>query len=331
MRSPPGRSAGRRRTVAGRAAARARACPGHGPRPAPVGTPFPPGANASKAPCRLGRLVRVEPGRTTGATRSRPEDPRAIPSDPNPRQTFMFTLKRTADRRNGVTTAPPGTARTRHSPELSGSTVVVIGGSAGIGLEIARRARAEGADVILTGREPGRLERAALEIGTRSADAFDAGDEAALQRFFDGLPVPIDHVVVTAGGPHDGPPVELQAAQLRGAVSERVALAVARSAAGQMGPGGTLLLVDGSGGRRMRRDVGVGAAGTAVGPRFTAALAAALAPMRVRVERIAPGVVDTPALGRAGDVAALAVHAMADTPLTGATDDIDGGRLRLAR
>ena len=46
-------------------------------------------------------------------------------------------------------------------PELLGQTVVVIGGSAGIGLETARRARAEGADVILTGRNPERLEHAA--------------------------------------------------------------------------------------------------------------------------------------------------------------------------
>jgi len=39
------------------------------------------------------------------------------------------------------------TAVTRREPELAGQTVVVIGGSAGIGLETARRARAEGADV----------------------------------------------------------------------------------------------------------------------------------------------------------------------------------------
>ena len=35
-------------------------------------------------------------------------------------------------------------------PPLAGQTVVVIGGSSGIGLETARRARAGGADVILT-------------------------------------------------------------------------------------------------------------------------------------------------------------------------------------
>ena len=47
--------------------------------------------------------------------------------------------------------------------DLLGQTVVVIGGSAGIGLETARRARAEGADVILTGRNRDRLDGAASE------------------------------------------------------------------------------------------------------------------------------------------------------------------------
>ena len=51
----------------------------------------------------------------------------------------------------------------QREPELLGQTVVVIGGSAGIGLETARRARAEGAEVILTGRDPDRLKQAALD------------------------------------------------------------------------------------------------------------------------------------------------------------------------
>ena len=44
-------------------------------------------------------------------------------------------------------------------PELAGQTVVIIGGTSGIGLETARRARAEGAKLILTGRNPDRLQR----------------------------------------------------------------------------------------------------------------------------------------------------------------------------
>src|SRR5262252_1151740 len=86
-------------------------------------------------------------------------------------------------------------------PELLGQTIVVIGGSAGIGLETARRARAEGAKLILTGRNPERLRQAADAVGASSTTAFDALDPASLERFFRDLPVPIDHLMVTAGRP----------------------------------------------------------------------------------------------------------------------------------
>ena len=94
-------------------------------------------------------------------------------------------------------TAPHSSQR---QPELLGQTVVVIGGSAGIGLETARRARVEGANVILTGRDPDRLRRAGRELGAQRTAAFDAEDVGSLAQFFHDLPTPIDHVMVTAGG-----------------------------------------------------------------------------------------------------------------------------------
>src|SRR5215207_10827408 len=94
---------------------------------------------------------------------------------------------------------------THREPELLGQTVVVIGGSAGIGLETARRARAEGADVVLTGRNRERLERAAQEVGAVRTAAFDAADSKRLERFFAEAPRPIDHVMVTAGRPYYAP------------------------------------------------------------------------------------------------------------------------------
>ena len=235
-------------------------------------------------------------------------------------------------------------------PELLGQTVVLIGGSAGIGLETARRARSEGADVILTGRNPERLEQAALDVDARTTAAFDANDAAALKRFFDGLPAPIDHVLVTAGGPQYVPLLEMDADQVRNALGEHVVLGleVARNAAAKMRPGGTLLLMGGTGGRRIRRELGIVSAATAVLPPFTAALALELAPVRVNL--IAAGFVDTPLsasllgdqlderrnelqrtlpIGRVvepADVAALAVHIMSNTALTGATYVIDGGQ-----
>ena len=238
----------------------------------------------------------------------------------------------------------------QRAPELLGQTVIVIGGSAGIGLETARRARAEGADVILAGRDPGRLKQAAAEVGAQRTAAFDATDAAALRRFFQDLPAPIDHVLVTAGGPRYGPLLEMDSDQVRDALSDHVVLGleVARNAVGKMRPGGTLLLMGGTGGRRIGHGLGIASAATAALPPFTAALALELAPVRVNL--IAAGFVDTPLsasllgdqleerrdelratlpIGRVvgpADVAALAVHIMTNTALTGATYDIDGGQ-----
>jgi NAD(P)-dependent dehydrogenase (short-subunit alcohol dehydrogenase family) len=239
---------------------------------------------------------------------------------------------------------------TEREPELLGQTVIVIGGSAGIGLETARRARAEGAEVVLTGRNPERLEQAALDVDARSTAAFDVNDAPALKKFFDALPDPIDHVMVTAGGPSYVPLLEMDEDQVREAASDHLVryFEVARNAAGKMRSAGTLVFMGGTGGRKISRDLGIVSAATATLPPFTATLALELAPVRVNL--IAAGFVDTPLsasllgdeldnrreqlrttlpIGRVvqpEDVAALAVHIMINTALTGATFDIDGGQ-----
>jgi NAD(P)-dependent dehydrogenase (short-subunit alcohol dehydrogenase family) len=242
-------------------------------------------------------------------------------------------------------------AAVQRGPELLGQTVVVIGGSAGIGLETARRARAEGADVILTARNPDRLKRAALELGAQATAAFDATDPESLGVFFRSLQTPIDHVMVTGPGPEYGPLLEMSSAQVRDVLSDHIILGleVARNAAPEMRPGGTLILMGGTGGRRIGHSIGIASAATAALPPFAAALALELAPVRVNL--IAAGFVDTPLsasyfskeglearreelratlpIGRVvgpADVAALAVHLMTNTVLTGATYDIDGGQ-----
>jgi NAD(P)-dependent dehydrogenase (short-subunit alcohol dehydrogenase family) len=238
----------------------------------------------------------------------------------------------------------------QREPELLGQTVVVIGGSAGIGLETARRARVEGAKVILTGRSPEPLERAAKELGALSTAAFDATDPASLERLFRDLPATINHVMVTAGRPHYGHLLDMDIEQMRDALDGHLILVllVARNAAPKVRPGGTLVFMGGTGGRRPGIGMGIVAAATAALPALTANLALELAPVRVNL--IAAGFVDTPLsasiLGddlekrrnqlRATlpirrvvgpeDVAALAVHIMINTALTGATYDIDGGQ-----
>ncbi len=234
-------------------------------------------------------------------------------------------------------------------PELAGQTVVVIGGSSGIGLETGRRARAEGAEVILVARNPDRLKHAAADIGAQRTAALDATDPAALQRFFQDLPAPIDHVMLTGGGPTYAPLLEMDSAQVETALGDHVAidLQVARNAASQMRPGGTLLFMGGTSGRGIVQGLGIFPAAGAALSAFVASLAVELAPVRVNL--IAAGFVDTPLsarllgdqlearraelrsklpIGRVvtpADVAALAVHLMINTALTGATYDIDGG------
>lgn len=233
---------------------------------------------------------------------------------------------------------------------LRGQTVVVIGGSAGIGLETARKARAEGADVILTARNSDRLERAAGELGARSTAAFDANDHAAIERFFGDLPAPIDHVMVTGPGPRYVPVMEIDYEEARLALSEHALLAlwVARSAARKVRPGGTVLFMGGTGARHPHRGLALVSAASAAMPALTAGLALDLAPVRVNL--VAAGFVDTPlsaallgdgldtrreqlraalpirrVVGPA-DVAALAIHIMINETLTGATYDVDGGQ-----
>jgi NAD(P)-dependent dehydrogenase (short-subunit alcohol dehydrogenase family) len=233
---------------------------------------------------------------------------------------------------------------------LLGQTVVVIGGSSGIGLETARRARAEGAEVVLTARNPERLEHAARELGARSSAAFDAADPDRLARFFGDLPAPIDHVMVAAGGMYYAPLAEMDFAQARRAIDEHLwlTLQVARDAAGKVRPGGTLIFMTGTAARRAGAGLAIAATVAAALPALTANLALELAPVRVNL--IATGFVDTPLSAalfgdrleqrreelRAtlpirrvvgpDDVAALAVHLMANTALTGATYDVDGGQ-----
>jgi NAD(P)-dependent dehydrogenase (short-subunit alcohol dehydrogenase family) len=238
----------------------------------------------------------------------------------------------------------------QREPELLGQTVVLIGGSAGIGLETARRARSEGAEIILTGRSADRLEEAARELGAQGTAAFDVADTEALEAFFDGLPDRVDHVMVTAGRPYYAPLAELDVDEAKHAQDTHLWLAVriAQLAVGRVRPAGTLLFIGGTGGRRPGIGLSSIGAATAALPALVANLALELAPIRANL--IAPGFVDTPLsasllgdqldarreqlrstlpIGRVvspSDVAALAIHLMTNTAVTGATYDIDGGQ-----
>ncbi|KUN16433.1 MULTISPECIES: SDR family oxidoreductase [Streptomyces] len=245
-----------------------------------------------------------------------------------------------------------GTGGTRGG--LAGQTVVVVGGSAGIGLETARQVRAADGALVLVARDAERLRRAADELHPRSTAAFDARDTGRLERFLGELPGQVDHVMVTAGSPSYTPLAELDLTDAGRDFGGRIAmlLAVARASREKVRAGGTLLFIGGTGGRRPAPGMAVTGALTAALPALTAHLALEVAPVRVNL--IAAGFVDTPLsasllgdrlearreelrrtlpIGRVvgpADVAALALHIMTNGALTGATYDIDGGQQLVA-
>jgi NAD(P)-dependent dehydrogenase (short-subunit alcohol dehydrogenase family) len=156
--------------------------------------------------------------------------------------------------------------------------------------------------------------------------------------------------MVTGPGPYYAPLAEFEVDKARRDVEAHLLLPieVARGAMSTVRPGGTLIFMGGTGGRRAAPGFTFISALTAAGPALIRNLALELAP--VRVNMIAAGFVDTPlsasllgddlearreelratlpirrVIGPA-DIAALALHLMTNTALTGATYDIDGGQ-----
>jgi NAD(P)-dependent dehydrogenase (short-subunit alcohol dehydrogenase family) len=237
---------------------------------------------------------------------------------------------------------------------LAGQVVVVVGGSSGIGLETARQAHHAGADLVLTGRDRGRLDKAREDLAAMSTATLDIGDPTALERFFAGLPPRIDHVLVTGGGPTYSTIADMDFDAALRVLDEHLlgSLRIARACAARVRPGGSLTLITGTHARHPGVGLAVAAIAAAAVPAIVANVAVELAPMRANA--IAAGFVDTPLSARilgddldrrraelraelpvrrvvvAADVAAAAVHLMTNTAVTGATYDVDGGQQLLS-
>ncbi|MBO2445544.1 SDR family oxidoreductase [Actinomadura barringtoniae] len=241
---------------------------------------------------------------------------------------------------------------------LAGSTVVILGGTSGIGLAAGAMLRSVGARVVLVGRNKGRLDAAVERVGGGDqviGETADVADLDALEGIFERAGS-VDHVLVTAGvigGPtpvtevtRDGAWEDFQS-RLWGV------LATARVAASRLPVGGSITFTSGT---LLMRPIpgfaGTIAAAGGVEP-LSRQLAVELAPRRLRVNTVRYGVIDTPLartvagagpdtegdekmaqaalatpLGRYGtadEAAAAAVFVMANPYVTGSILTIDGG------
>ncbi len=237
---------------------------------------------------------------------------------------------------------------------LEGKTVVIVGGSSGIGLASAAAAAAEGARVVIAGRSEERLSAARRSVAVAvaapiEARRLDMTDDASIEAFFGELG-PLDHLVITASGAALGRFLEIDTADARRFFESKFwgPYAVARRAAPQIRLGGSITFFSGAAGSRASPGFSCGSAINAAVEALSRTLSVELAP--VRVNTVSPGLVDTPIwesivssterqalfadtaaklpagrIGRPADVADAVLFLIRNPYTTGTTLFVDGG------
>ena len=238
---------------------------------------------------------------------------------------------------------------------LVGKKVVIVGGSSGIGLGVAVSALQRGAEVVIVGRSPHKLQAAERTLATANdrvrGCAADITQETEIARLFDDVGA-FDHLVSTAGGPPPGDPIQLSDREiLRRFIDDKLigALMLAKHAVRVLKTGGSMSFTSGI--NKDRPPVPGGAVVSAIAGSFSymaRALSLELAPTRVNV--VSPGWVDTPLftelageaklslfegmtarlparkIATPADIAPAYIFAMESEFTTGQTLDIDGGQ-----
>lgn len=234
---------------------------------------------------------------------------------------------------------------------LAGTKVVIIGGSSGFGLEVARQAAQAGASLVLAGRDGQKAEAVAKDLAEQGIDAagygIDATKQEQLNAFLQSIGT-FDHFMSTVGGAMGGGFLEAPAEEIRRAIEEKfyANLFIARAVAPHINKGGSMTFTAGSGGRPDN------ASGAIIGNEaistLVRGLAVELAP-NARVNAVAPTWTVTPLwrnleqqqieeiraqfggqipLGRTaeiGEVAQAYVFLMTCGFITGQTITVDGG------
>ncbi len=228
---------------------------------------------------------------------------------------------------------------------LNGQRVVIIGGSSGIGLAVAGRARAEGALVTIAGRSEERLQEASRALGEVDVARVDISEEASVNALFEPL-THVDHLVICAGTVGPSGVVQSSMETLRAVVEQRLwgAIFAVRAAAPKM-DGGSITFTSGGIAARPRVGAALTSATLNAVESLARALALELAPTRVNC--VTPGAVATPLqgtgaaaearlaergrtlpvgrVGTADELAQVYLMAMTNGYLTGEVLHVDGG------
>lgn len=230
--------------------------------------------------------------------------------------------------------------------ELTNQSVIVVGGTSGMGLAIARLAKSRGASVTVASRSSDKVAAVATELSA-VGKPIDTTDEASVRDFFAAVG-PVDHLIVTGSSVRTGTLKDAPLADGEFTFRSKFFGPYLCAKYAQMNPTGSITLFSGILSRRPGQNdavlAGVNAAVEAMGR----ALARDLAP--VRVNTVSPGMTrDTGAyvsmpeaaregmysaiagrlpvgrVGTAEDIAEATLMLMTNGFITGVTLDVDGG------
>jgi NAD(P)-dependent dehydrogenase (short-subunit alcohol dehydrogenase family) len=232
---------------------------------------------------------------------------------------------------------------------IENESVVIIGGSSGMGLAIAKEAADSGAAVIIAGRSQGKLDEAIRVIaGDVASYIVDLSDEGSVMKLFQSIGS-FDHLVITGSSVKTGQLRELSLADARASMNSKFWGAYMAARYAQIRPKGSITFFSGILSRRPSSGLASLAAINAAVEALGRALALELAPIRVNV--VSPGLTDTPAyatmpddarkgmfaavakrlpvgrVGRPEDIASLTLELMRNNFLTGLVVDVDGGAM----
>jgi NAD(P)-dependent dehydrogenase (short-subunit alcohol dehydrogenase family) len=235
---------------------------------------------------------------------------------------------------------------------MQNQCVVVVGGSSGIGLGIARAAQAAGADVVIVGRSRQKLDTALADFAGGApprALAADVTNETDVRQLFAQVGT-FDHLVSTVADLAYQPIREFDLDAMHRSVNSKLisSLLLAKHGGDRARPGGSLTFTSGIAAYRpMPRGALVAALNGALAS-LARALALELAPVRVNV--VSPGWVDTPIwdsvaganktamqqamagrlpvgrIGRPEDIAQAVLALMGNGYITGTVLHVDGGQ-----